>query len=275
MNDFASALSTALHEEAREIAMSADMQHAESQLQENIRSADRRRRVWVAVAAAAAFLIAVAGVAFAFNRPTAQPAHPTPSPSQSAQPQVRYPANASQLTPPLTAQLPYWVAEAHDNSADRGVYLYNQERCLPCQTGRDLKIQLYSVRYMYPLDATKILRPSYTAYVDAWEAVQPLGYGTVTDIATTTVGGRPATTMTVNFTKSSNGLAACNEMARSRTDTVNCWYGVGGRTLRLAIVDQGTGQPPSLLVESSNTDNPNSQAITAEFTTWLNTVRFH
>jgi hypothetical protein len=275
MNGFASALSTALHEEAREIAMSANMQHAERELLENIRSADRRRRVWVAVAAAAAFLIVVAGIAFAFNRPTAQPAQPNPSPSQSALPQVRYPANAAQLTPPLTAQLPYWVADAHDTSADRDGYFYNQESCLPCETGRDLKIQLYSVRYMYPLDATAILRPSYTAYVNAWEAVQPLGYGTVTNIATTTVGGRPATTLTVNFTKPSNGLAVCKGPGDSRTDTGSCWYGVAGRTLRLAIVDQGKGQPPTLLYESSNTDNPTSQAITAEFTTWLNTVRFH
>ena len=274
MNEFAEALSATLHERAQETAMSIDMPQAERQLRESIRSADRRRRVWVAVAAAAAFL-AVAGIAFAFNRPTAQPAQPKPSHSQSALPQVRYPANASQLTPPLTAQLPFWVANAHDTSADPGTYLYNQENCLPCQTGRDLKIQLYSVRYMYPLDATEILRPSYTAYVNAWEAVQPLGYGTVTDIATTTVGGRPATTMTVNFTESSNGLAACNGPAGSRTDTNNCWYSVAGRTVRLAIVDQGKGQPPTLLYESSNTDNPNSQAITAEFTTWLNTVRFH
>ena len=49
MNAFASALSAALHEEAQEIAMSADMQHAERQLQESIRSMDRRRRVWIAV----------------------------------------------------------------------------------------------------------------------------------------------------------------------------------------------------------------------------------
>jgi hypothetical protein len=275
MNDFASALSTALHERAQETAMSLDMQQAERQLRESIRSADRRRRIWIAVAAAAAVLVAVAGVAFAFNRPTAQPTHPKPSPTQSAHTQARYPANASHLTPPLTAQLPYWVAFAHDTSADVGVYLYNQERCLPCQTGRDLKIQMYTVRYMFPLDASEILRPSYTAYVKAWEAVQPLGYGTVTDIATTTVGDKPATTMTVSFTKATHGLAACNELARSRTDTANCWYGVAGRTLRLAIVDQGKGQPPTLLVESSNTDNPSSAAITAEFTAWLDTVRFH
>ena len=117
MNEFAEALSATLHERAQETAMSIDMPQAERQLQESIRSADRRRRVWVAAAAAAAFLIAVAGIAFAFNRPTAQPAQPKPSHANRRAP-APVPADASQLIPPLTAQLPYSVANADDTSAD-------------------------------------------------------------------------------------------------------------------------------------------------------------
>ena len=62
MNDFASALSTALHEEAKEIGMSSDLQQAQRQLEQSMRSSDQRRRVWVAVAAAAAVVLVVAGV---------------------------------------------------------------------------------------------------------------------------------------------------------------------------------------------------------------------
>ena len=43
MNDFASALSTALHEEAKEIGMSSDLQEAQRQLEQSMRSSDQRR----------------------------------------------------------------------------------------------------------------------------------------------------------------------------------------------------------------------------------------
>ena len=100
MNEFASALSTALHQEAQEIAMSADMQHAERQLQESIRSVDRRRRVWIAVAAAAAVLVVAAGITAGIKLPNAQPTNPRPTTSQPAARPIPFAAN--KLHPPLS-----------------------------------------------------------------------------------------------------------------------------------------------------------------------------
>jgi hypothetical protein len=281
MNEFATALSAALHEEAKEIAMSADMQQAQRQLEDSIRSADRRRRAWVAVAAAAAVVV-VAGLAFGLNRPSAQPGRPGPSPTQPARASVPYPLDAFMLTPPLTAQLPGWVTSPNALAVkNQGNVSFGAGYCSNptnptalCPNGQDRAIRLLSVRYMYPLDATKITEPSYAQYVNDWKAVQRLGYGTVSDVTTTTVGGKPATTMTVSLTKGTFGLAQCLT-ATSPKVSDPCYQTLPARTLYLAIVNHGSGQPLTLLFEGLNAANTaDARAVATEFTTWLATVRF-
>ncbi len=267
MNEFASALSAALHEEAKEIAMSADMQHAERQLQESIRSVDRRRRVWMAVAAAAAILVVAAGITLGVKLPKAAPTTPNPTPSQSAK-TIVFQANI--LTPPLNVALPHWIASA-DPSNYSGGYHFDQHN-------GDRAITLFSVDHMYPLGATKITHPGYAALVADWKAVQTHGYGNVNDVATTTVDAKPATTMTVRLTRGADGFAYCPDA----TDPANpdaCAGVFPGRTYHLAIVDQGKAKPPTLFWESSTTDftanAPNSSAaVASEFATWLATIRF-
>ena len=265
MNDFASSLSSALHEEAQEIAMSADIQQAERRLQKAIRSVDRRRRVWIAVAAAAVIVVAVTGTTLGFRLPTTQPAGSTPTTSQQAPAPV--PFAATQLNPPMTVQLPHWTLTA-SHGEDTGPYAsaYDFERP---DAGRE--IHLLSVGWMYPLGTTAITKPSYAELVADWKAVQPFGYGTVSDVSTTSVGGKPATTMTVAVTQSAAGLAFCD----SPTTGQNVCAGIdAGRTLHLAIVDQGASQPPTLLWENAATDDSASPSAAAEFATWLATVRF-
>ena len=77
--------------------------------------------------------------------------------------------------------------------------------------------------------------------------------------------------MTVALRKFAAGLARCNFAYDART---NCWSASPGRTFHLAIVDQGKGTATTLLYEGYNTDNPDTQAIATEFTTWLGTVHF-
>jgi hypothetical protein len=265
MNDFASALSTALHEEAQEIAMSADMQQAERQLQQSIHSADRRRRIWIAVAAAAVVLVAVAGIAFAFNRPKAQPAQPKPTQTTSAgmtEP-LTFP-----LTPPITLQLPRWILVdgSNDENFPHG-FGYSQPN-----GGRSIKF--LSVGYMYPLGATKITHPSYAALVEDWKAVQTRGYGIVSDVVTTaSVDGKPATTMDVAFTKRADGFALCAEATDLRTDQNDCLGIFPNRLAHVVIVDQGKTQPPTLVWESSSSTNPDPVAA-SELAAWLATVHF-
>jgi hypothetical protein len=284
MNEFASALSATLHEKAQEIAMSTDMQHAERQFQESIRSVDRRRRVWIAAAAAAAILIMGVGITLGIKLPTSrppQPAHPNPTSSQPATNPILF--DAKHLPAPLTVRLPHWIASTKPFVGRWGAasaYAFE----LP-NGGRD--IHLISVRYMYPLGATKITQPSYAALVAHWKAVQPRGYGTVTDIATATVGGKPATTMTVAFTKRAPGLDHCDAATGVPTDsngapivqTAPGWTLCGapeaGRTYHLAIVNEGRALPPTVLWEASATNDSVSPSTASEFATWLATVRFN
>ena len=278
VNEFASELSTALRDEARELGMAVDVLRLERQLQLQIRTTDRRRRTWVGVAAAAV-LVLVAGW-FAAGTVRTQPAppatHPSPSPTH-LRTTPPYPLNARLLQRPLTAQLPNWVAYTDAVYGEVGEYDYSQSDCGgrgdPCPAGQDVAIALYDVEYMYPPQpGSKVTKTSYSAYVHAWKEIQPLGFGTVTDVRATTVAGRPATAMTVSFTKGVDGLARCSV---GNAPLHDCWSVDAKRTFRLVIVNQGTGTPPVLLYESWNTNNPRAQALASEFDTWLATVRFH
>jgi hypothetical protein len=266
MNEFASALSTALHQEAQEIAMSADMQHAERQLQESIRSVDRRRRVWIAVAAAAALLVVAAGITLGVRLPNSGPAHPNPSPSVTLTRPIPY----NQLTPSLTVQLPRWIAS---HGANDLIFSHGFGYAQP-NGGR--AVRLFSVSYMYPLGAATITQPTYTALVYDWKAIQSHGYGTVNDVATTTVDRRPATTMTIRLTRQVDGFVYCEAATSVRNDGNACLGIFPGRTYHLAIVDNGATLPPSLFWESSATDYTQSvnAAVASEFAAWLATVHF-
>jgi hypothetical protein len=269
MNEFAEALSATLQDRAQETAMSIDMHEAERQLHESIRSAERRRRIWIAVAATAAAVVVAAGITLGIRLPAAQPTQPAgPNPTTSS-PAAPIPFTATGLHPSLTVQLPGWIASV-SHGVDAGAYAsaYDFE---PANSGPGRDIHLLSVGWMYPIGSSQISKPSYAALVADWEAVQPSGYGRVSDVATTTVGGRPATTMTVTVTKPAAGLAFCD----SATLDMNTCAGIeAGRTLHLAIVDQGTTRPPTLLWENSATNDADDPSAASEFASWLATVRF-
>lgn len=108
-------------------------------------------------------------------------------------------------------------------------------------------------------------------YVNAWKTVQALGFGTVSDVATASIDGERATTMTVAFTRNVVGLPDCNAATAAPTD---CWGIIAGQSLRLAVVDQGKRTPVTLLYEFWNSDNPNGESVASEFDTWLASVRF-
>ncbi|MBI1378112.1 MAG: hypothetical protein GC157_11615 [Frankiales bacterium] len=274
MNDFASALSAALHDEAKEIAMSADMLDAEHRLHDSMRSAKRHRRIWTIALATAALLVVTTGALVALNRPGSRPSPPVVSPSPTAS-AVTFPLDAWQLTPSLTAALPGWAATAQAVAASPDGYTYQQQLCDgPCPNGQDRGVWIFDVPYMYPLGATRITTPTYAQYVTAWEQVQSRGYGTVDAVTSTSVDGKPATTMIVEVAQDAPGLVRCGA-ATDRKQEGGCFNLSSGQTLYLAIVDQGVGQPPTLLYESRSTTNTgDAPAVAEEFATWLATVRF-
>jgi hypothetical protein len=251
--------------------MSADMQQAEHQLQQSIRSADRRRRVWIAVAAAAAVLVLAAGIAVAVRLPndrSTQPPPPPPPPHVQLTVPVTYP-----LHPAVTVQLPRWVLAADSTSAFPAGQWYGE-------ANGDRGVGLFSVTNMYPVGAPKITQPSYQELVSDWEAVQTRGYGTVTDVVTdANVDGLPATTMTVQVNKDlGGGFVYCQASSDLRNNTDDCQEMFHDRLVYVAIVNQGSTNPPTLLWESrsSSLATPDTTIPTtaAEFAAWLATVRF-
>jgi hypothetical protein len=225
-----------------------------------------RRRRELAMALAAVVLIVVAGVAFAVNRPTAQPTQPQPTPSQSAR--LTEPIPFDYLNPLLTVQLPLWIGKS--DTYLRGAH-YDQPN-------GDRAIALFSVDYMYPAGVAQISHPGYAALVNDWKALPTHTQATVRDVTGATVDGRPATMMTVSLMRQVDGFAYCEAAGSVRTDADACVSIFPGRTYRIAIVDQGSTKPPTLLWESSTTDftsnATNSGAAIAEFAAWRATVHF-
>jgi hypothetical protein len=271
MNEFASALSATLREKAQEIAMSTDMQHGERQLQESIRSVERRRRVRIALAVAAGIVIIGVGMTLGVRHEAhhAQPASSNSTAIHPAQQPILF--HAGNLPAPFTVRLPRWInSTAHfvDNSGVASAYAFQA-----LHGARD--IHLLSVRYMYPFGATKITEPSYAALVADWKAVQTHHYGTVRDVTATTVGGKPATAMTVRFTRSAPGLDYCDAATGKRNDPYGCGAPNAGRIYHVAIVNEGRTVPPTVLWESSLAYDTARPSVATEFAGWLATVRFN
>jgi hypothetical protein len=230
------------------------------------RRVHRRRRRELAMALTAVVLT-VAGVAFALDRPTAEPTQPQPTPSPSAR--LTEPIPFDYLNPLLTVQLPLWIGTS--DTYLRGVH-YDQPH-------GDRAIALFSVDYMYPAGVAQISQPGYAALVNDWKALPTHTQATVRDVTGTTIDGRPATMMTVSLMRQVDGFAYCEAASSARTDADSCVSIFPGRTYRIAIVDQGSTKPPTLLWESSTTDftsnAPNSgAAIASEFAAWRATVHF-
>jgi DNA-binding SARP family transcriptional activator len=225
----------------------------------------RRRRNWIAVAAAAAILVVAVGITLGVTLPKAESASPNPTTTA----QFTGPIPFNQFNPALTVRLPHWIVNAETDYAFRGGYGW----ALP-NGGR--RVRLFSVDYMYPLGSTEITRPTYTTLVDEWKAIESQGYGSVSDVATTTVGGRAATTMTVTLDQPIDGFVICQD-ASSPRDGNACAGLSPGQTRHVAIVDNGVKGPPSLFWESSATDTFNktaNDAVAAEFAAWLATVHY-
>lgn len=277
MNDLDRAIVATLQAEASEASMRTDTPGELDRLDERLDGVDRTRRRWQWGAAAAAVAVAAAVVAFVvMGRPTAAPAPPITSPTPSSpSPTIPFRAVTTSMTPNLTADLPYWAALATSGGQGVGYANYDQADCgtSACPSDGQRKIKMLTVVQMYRLqDGPRITRnPSYAVDLAAWEAIPSLGYGTVSDRTTTKVDGRPAVVLTVSATKDMPGLAACDSPS---APAVDCFAPQKDRTYRIAIVDQGPGEPPTLLWESTNADDPALDDVLAEFDTWLATVRF-
>lgn len=273
MTDFESSLTAALRAQAEEIAMSVDQQAAAEELKNRLDRTDRQRRRRyaagaVAVAAAAAVVIAVVVTRAQDDQDDA---------TVIDRPPAVEPFSASGLEPPTSLELPAWTAEADTTGTGATVYNFEQldacsgfDGASPCPADADLKLRLLSIRYFYEDDAV-VQDPSYADYVAHLDGLEPLGIATISDRASVTVGGRPATVMSLSVLTDAPGALACADPGQP---ALECSPLIAGRGARFAVVDQGAGVPPMVFYLSLNGDAADRAERFAELDTMLETVGF-
>ena len=278
MNEFELSLANALRDEAKEISMRTDQQQAANELRVRLDRADRTRRrrhfAYAAGAAAAAVLVLVAVVVTSRQASPTDGAGPAAPDESGAAPSF----TATFLQPPLHATLPSWTehADAQRNGASE---LFEESSCAglygasPCSDDADLKLRILTPFYFYPPGSlTTIEHPSYAEYVAAWDALESSGTATISDRSSATVGGRPATVMSLKVQEDAPGAIACPTATSSAVS--QCAPLIAGRAVRVAIVDQGADAAPTVFYISLNGDAADRASRFAEFDTMLSTVGF-
>jgi hypothetical protein len=277
MTEFELILADALREEAKEISMTTDQQRAAEELRTRLDQRDRRRRGWYIGAAAVAVAIGLVLAALVF-RPggDADGGGPIANDPSSGPAPIPYTANA--LTPPLSVELPPWTAQVNIDDGGTPSVTFGEGDCAglngasPCPDDADLKLRLLQLRYFFlPGDTLVTRHPSYADYVAHLDALPPEGIATISDRSEIQVGGRPATVMSLSMLLDAPGALAC---ARPSDPAVDCMPLIAGRAARIAVVDQGADNPPTVLYLSLNGDATDRKARFAEFDAMLKSATF-
>jgi len=130
-----------------------------------------------------------------------------------------------------------------------------------------------SVTLFYPQDGapTMTRNPSYADYVSHLETLMTSGVAKITDRAPATVRGRSAVVMSLSVVHDAPGAVAC---AFESDPAAECSSLVAGRAVRMAVVDQGAGLPPTVVYLSLNADAPDHDERFTELDTTLGSVTF-
>lgn len=279
MTEFELSLAAALRIEAEEIAMQTDEQQAAEELHARFDQADRanrRRHLWYAAGTmAVAALVVVAAVVFSRQASRTDGVGPTTpdTPTSGAT------TAATFLRPPAELVLPAWTLPLSGDQQGPSV-IYAEQSCaglggfMPCPDDGDLKLRLLTLRYFFRVgDPSMVVHPSYSDYVAALDALEPSGVATISDRSTRTVGGRPATVMSLAVQLDAPGAISCPTAASAPHD---CPPLVAGRAARIAVVDQTSVHlPPTVFYISLNGDAPDRADRFAEFDTMLDSVSFN
>jgi hypothetical protein len=279
MNDFESRLSTALREEAEEFSVNVDMDKAANELDVRLDETEKSRRRWSVVVAVAATIVVVAGVGIlvgVLRGRTADttPVNPAPNPSATAS-VTATPFSTSGFVHPFTWTPPLWAASnpAGVDTGSSNRVVWEQSGCVPatpCDFPIDYKIRVIaSVGYWSTPTATaQTPATSYAAYLAQIEAQQKYGL-TIADRKTTTVGGRPATMMTLTAAPGSDlvSVLACEGPNDTRQI---CWGLEPVFMIRFVVVDT-VGGVTTMWLRASET-NPDKARAFAEFESALETL---
>ena len=287
MTLFESTLATALRDEAREIAMSTDLNDGLDVLEDRLDDVDRSRRRGYVVGAMVAVAVAAALVAAAvLLRPVSSPppaTHPSPTAEGRGWSSTPSSASTSAFRRPLSLRLPPLLTASSFTDNERSAYVVlaqGQGTCSattadPCSNGEDAFLAILDPKSIYdPAKApASSPMPGYAGYVSFIDSLRGPDWTQANRATTTTADGHKVTLWTVGGDGIRNGAAGCN----TDIDPIEKCWGTYDATAqptvsRFAVVD--VGATPVVMFMDLNADNPNLPEMVRQFDHMLTTVRF-
>jgi hypothetical protein len=239
MNDFESALSTALRAEAEEISMNVDLNEGAEVLSDRLDEADRskRRTTWIRAAAgvlAGAAVVAI--IAFGVNAARTHVNSDAVSPTVPRVTSVGTFGVIGTFGVPLSVELPPWARGT-------GPTYHNEEpadaiwnRCPDGGSTECIGLQFDRIGTVgWP----KSIPVTYSSYIAYLHTLAAQGKINVSDSLSTTVDGRPALVMSIVSPVLDNGLG-CHSR---KVDVLNQCVSFQGVPGRYAVVDTGSLDP--------------------------------
>lgn len=261
--------------------MTSDMDSATQQPDHRVDRSSRTHRGWQLLTAV---LIAAAVIGLALgivrNRITSTSPTGTPSsPQASAPPAPVARFSSSGFVHPFTWTPPAWTA-INPTGVDSGSsnhVVWTQSGCVPatpCYSPIDYKIRVIApVGYFATPEATtQTASTSYAGFLAHLNAQQRYGVR-IADTQTLTVGGRPATLMTLTATSGDDLVEGALGCERSNDTAGLCWGPDPSFQLRLAVIDTTGGVTLAWL--RATKDNPDADHAFEEFETALRTLTWN
>jgi hypothetical protein len=266
MNPFESTLVSALHDEASEIAMSADLNEGREILDNRLDDVDRGRRRWQVVGGLVAAAAAIAAVVvIAAGRPTAAPQPTGPTPSAGAL--TGGPFTSGAFVPTVSWNPPAWTSMLSIRTSERTGHA-TWETSGDCGQGCAGTgfVTVRSVKEYASGPVVSIATPDdYLAYLRSLEAA---GVLTLSDERAASVGGLSGTAFASVEHQSRDDVLGC-----SGEDGVTDCYGTeAGWTSQVVVLDDHGAT--MVVVSSTATDNPDRALYESQFDAALATVRF-
>jgi hypothetical protein len=271
MNPFESTLVAALHDEASEIAMSADLNEGRDVLDNRLDDVDRGRRRWQVVGGLVAAVAAVGVVAFlAVGRPTAapQPGGPTPTASTSNPGSLTAPAVTTvAFEPTVSWEPPAWITAFSIRTSERTGHATweTSGECGDGCAGTGF-VKVRSVKQYPSEQVIDVATPTrYLAYLRSLVAA---GVLTVSDERSVTVGGLTGTAFTSDELRSVDDALGCV----GEDGVSDCYRIDKGWTSQVVVLDDDGDT--MVVVSSTRSDNPDRALYEAQFDAALASVRF-
>jgi hypothetical protein len=261
MTDFASRLSAALRDEAEEFAMNVDIQMGASELEVRLANADRRKR-WTAgiavLVAVAAVTLGVVGFRLIAPKPAPQP-----------QPVVTrsFDFSSTEFGLPFSADLPTWVTTYLASPISEKPEWTTWNRC-PDQATECIGLSFNRTQTVPKGNGHVAV--TYASYLSYLDDLARSGAIEISARSTTTVGGRPATVMSIQPTRDIAEGVGCHADL-SCEDFLEGLYG------RYAVVDSASidqGGETLVIWTRAGAIDVSEFAWLSDFDAMLTTLRF-